>query len=85
MNQNETENREKHLMRSLLDSYFQFRSPLPYYGFIQENKTTLQIQGELEPMLHVGGLDIVEYMDEHDYSFTTEQNGSVVWAIWRQA
>lgn len=85
MNQNETDNRKRQLRQSLLDSYFQFRSPLPSDGFIQEYKTTLQIQDELESMMHVGGLDIVEYMDDHEYSFTTEQDGTVVWAIWRQA
>ena len=68
----------------MLDSYFQFRSPLPTEGYIEEHKTTLQIQDELEPMMHVGGLDIVEYMDDHDYSFITEQDGTVSWAIWRQ-
>jgi len=84
MNQNETDNREKQLTMNLLDSYFMFRQNLPGEGYIQENKTTLQVQDELEPMMHVGGLDIVEYMDDHGYSFTTEQDGTVVWAIWRQ-
>ncbi|MBQ4393609.1 MAG: hypothetical protein II826_10950 [Prevotella sp.] len=84
MNQTETDNREKELQRKLLDSYFQFRSPLPQDGSISEHKTTLQIQDELEPMMHVGGLDIVEYMDAHDYSFITGQDGTVCWAIWRQ-
>lgn len=85
MSQNENENREKQLKQSLLDSYFQFRSPLPKDGYIQENKTTLQIQDELEPMMHVGDIDVVEYMDDHDYSFITGQDGTVSWAIWRQA
>jgi hypothetical protein len=84
MSQTENENQEKVLKQKLLDSYFQFRSPLPSDGCIQENKTTQQIQDELEPMIHVGGLDIVEYMDDHDYSFITEQDGTVSWAIWRQ-
>ena len=84
MSQTENDNQEKVLKQKLLDSYFQFRSPLPGDGCIQENKTTLQIQDELEPMMHVGDLDIVEYMDDHDYSFITEQDGTVRWAIWRQ-
>lgn len=85
MSQNETNNREKDLQQKLLDSYFQFRSPLPKDGSIEEHKTTIQIQDELEPMMHVDGLDIVEYMDSHDYGFITEQDGTVTWAVWRQA
>lgn len=84
MSQNENDNREKQLQQNLLDSYFQFRSPLPKDGYIRGYKTTLQIQDELEPMMHVGKLDIVEYMDDHDYSFITEPDGSVTWAIWLQ-
>ena len=85
MSQNENDNKEKLVKQKLLDSYFQFRSPLPEDGYIQENKTTLQIQDELAPMMHMNDIDIVGYMDDHDYSFITEQDGSVAWAIWRQA
>ncbi|MBQ7181350.1 MAG: hypothetical protein IJR87_08670 [Bacteroidaceae bacterium] len=80
----ERDAQKRRFVRQLLNSYFQFRSPLPGDGYIQENKTTLQIQDELEPMMHVSGLDIVEYMDDHDYSFITEQDGTVSWAVWRQ-
>lgn len=87
MSRKETDNtdRKKQLLQSLLDSYFQFRSPLPCEGYYQENKTTQQIQDELEPMLHVDALGIAEYMDDHDYSFITELDGTVRWAVWRQA
>lgn len=71
-------------MQELLDSYFMFRTCLPKDGFIQENKTTQQIQDELEPMYSVTTGEIVGYMLEHDYSTTTEQDGTVTWAIWRQ-
>lgn len=76
---------QKHeFARQLLDSYFMFRRNLPEAGFIQENKTTLQIMDELTPMMMLSTDDVVQYMMEHDYSTTTEQDGTVVWAIWRQ-
>lgn len=76
---------EKRFVQQLLDSYFLFRRPLPEDGFIQENKTTQQIQDDLEPMYSVTTGEIVAYMTDHDYSPTTEQDGSVAWAVWRQA
>ena len=87
MNHNETErqqDRNEQFAQQLLDSYFLFRSPLPTSGYIQENKTSLQIMDELMPMLTLSTETIVAYMTDHDYSTTTEQDGSVVWAIWRQ-
>lgn len=87
MNHNETErqqDRNEQFAQQLLDSYFLFRSPLPQSGYIQENKTSLQIMDELMPMLTLSTETIVAYMTDHDYSTTTEQDGSVVWAIWRQ-
>lgn len=75
---------QKQFVENLLDSYFLFRRPLPEAGFIQENKTTQQIQDELEPMYTVTTGNIVGYMLNHSYSTTTEQDGTVVWAIWRQ-
>lgn len=75
---------EAAFVQQLLDSYFMFRESLPKDGFIQENKTTQQIQDELEPMYSVTTGEIVGYMLEHDYSPTTEQDGTVSWAIWRQ-
>ncbi|MBQ4393595.1 MAG: hypothetical protein II826_10880 [Prevotella sp.] len=87
MNHNETErqrDRNEQFAQQLLDSYFLFRSPLPQSGYIQENKTSLQIMDDLMPMLTLSTETIVAYMTDHDYSTTTEQDGSVVWAIWRQ-
>ena len=72
-------------VQKLLDSYFMFRDCLPRDGYIQENKTSQQIQDELEPMYSVTTGEIVGYMLEHDYQPTTEQDGTVVWAVWRQA
>ena len=81
---NQEGSKEAAFVLKLLDSYFMFRDCLPKDGFIQENKTTQQIQDELEPMYSVTTGEIVGYMLEHDYSTTTEQDGTVVWAIWRQ-
>lgn len=85
MSQNETKSeQQERFAQQLLDSYFLFRRPLPEDGFIQENKTTLQIMDELLPMMAVSTETVVGYMTEHDYSTTTEQDGTVSWAIWRQ-
>lgn len=87
MNHKETESaeeRKEQFAQQLLDSYFMFRENLPKEGYIQENKTTLQIMDELTPMMMLPTEDVVGYMLEHDYSTTTEQDGTVVWAIWRQ-
>ena len=86
----DTENKDRDAQKrefaqQLLDSYFMFRDNLPREGYIQENKTTLQIMDELTPMMLLSTEDVVRYMLEHDYQPTTEQDGTVVWAIWRQA
>ena len=75
---------EAEFVAKLLDSYFTFRDNLPREGYIQENKTTQQIQDELEPMYTVTTGEIVRWMLDHEYHTTTEQDGSVSWAIWRQ-
>ena len=84
-NQERQQDRNEKFAQQLLDSYFLFRSPLPEEGYIQENKTTLQIMDELMSMMAVSTEMIVGYMIDHDYSPTTEQDGTVAWAIWRQA
>jgi len=85
MKETENDNRREQLVWKLLDSYFQFRTPLPEEGSIQENKTTLQIQDDLDPMMTVGEMEIALYMDEHGYGFITGEDGTVAWAVWRQA
>lgn len=67
----------------LLDSYFMFRDSLPHAGYIQENKTTRQIQDELLEMYPVDARTVVDYMMSHGFSTTTERDGTVSWAIWR--
>ena len=70
--------------RVLLDCYFLNRESRNLYdGSIQENKTTVQIKDELAPMLDVSEEDIVDYMLEHGYGLTMEEDGTVVWEIWR--
>lgn len=81
------QNRDTHkreFAQLLLDSYFMFRSNLPGAGYIQENKTTLQIMDDLTPMMMLSTDDVVQYMVDHDYQPTTEHDGTVAWAIWRQ-
>ena len=85
MNQTETKSeQQEQFAQQLLDSYFLFRRPLPEDGYIQENKTTLQIMDELLPMMAVSTETVVGYMTDHDYNTTIEQDGTVSWAIWRQ-
>ena len=35
-------------------------------------------------MMAIPADDIVEYMLEHDFSTSTEADGSVCWAVWRE-
>ena len=83
-NEQDRDAQKREFSKQLLDSYFMFRENLPKEGYIQENKTTLQIMDDLTPMMMLPTDDVVQYMLEHDYSTTTEQDGTVVWAIWRQ-
>ena len=82
---NRKEINQDEFVQQLLDSYFTLRKNLPADGYIQENKTTRQIQDELTPMYGVTTMEIIRYMMEHDYSTTTEQDGTVTWAVWRMA
>lgn len=85
MSQNDNnQDRNEQFAQQLLDSYFLFRRPLPEEGFIQENKTTIQITDDLSTMMAISAEAVVGYMLDHDYSPTTEQDGTVSWAIWRQ-
>ena len=85
MSQTETKSEQQaQFAQQLLDSYFLFRRPLPEEGFVQENKTTLDIMDDLVPMMAIPTETVVAYMVDHDYNCTTEQDGTVSWAIWRQ-
>jgi len=67
----------------VLDAYFLMRYNMPKDGAVQQNRTTLSIQEDLEPMIRLSGEDIINYMMDHDFSTTTEPDGTVTWAIWR--
>ena len=83
MNQTETKQENNGFVHLLLDKYFEFRSPTPITGGIRENKTTLQIQDELEAMCHVDIYDIATWMLQHKYVPTSEPDGTVSWEIYR--
>lgn len=83
-NNNERDAQKQQFAHQLLESYFMFRSNLPCEGYIQENKTTLQIMDELLPMMALSSSEVTGYMLNHDYATTTEKDGTVTWAIWRQ-
>lgn len=69
--------------KEILNAYFGFRKPLPENGYIQQNRSTVEIQDDLAPMVWLEVDEIVEYMSNNDYAPTTEQDGTVRWAIWR--
>lgn len=69
--------------KEIMDAYFHFRKPLPEDGYVQQNRSTVEIQDDLAPMVWLEVDEIVEYMSNNDYSPTTEQDGTVRWAIWR--
>jgi hypothetical protein len=87
MNQTETKDnsaKTKKFIAKLLEGYFHFRKNLPTDGYVQENRTTRQIQDDLSEMYYVSLEDIANYMLEHEYGTLTEPDGRLVWAIWRK-
>ena len=74
----------------MLDNYFQYRRNLPIKmesgaKMIEENKSTDDIQTELATMVLIDKYAINMYMLSHDYGVKTMPDGSVKWAIWRDA
>ena len=67
----------------LLDNYFATRDNHACAGFIEDYKTTQDIQDELEPMFHVLRAEIVGWLVKHGYGMMTDPDGTVKWAIWR--
>ena len=75
--------KEELVKQQILDAYFQFRSNLPQEGYVQQNRSTVEICDELNDMMYISIKDVAGYMADHDYAPTTEQDGSVKWAVWR--
>ncbi|MBR2290791.1 MAG: hypothetical protein IJ868_00555 [Prevotella sp.] len=78
-----TKSKTEEVKRQILDAFFTFRSPLPKEGYRPENRTTMELWDELNDMYNFTSSEIAEYMIDHEYAPTTEQDGSVRWAIWR--
>lgn len=81
---NHKDDMEERFVEELLGSYFTFRKSMPEAGYIQENRTTQQIQDDLSSMYPLTTGDIVGYMVKHEYNYFSEPDGTVAWAIWRQ-
>lgn len=73
----------KIILQKILDAYFTFRQPLPCDGYINQPRTTEEIQDDLAAMMDISKMDIMNYMTEHGYNPMSEQDGTVKWAIWR--
>jgi len=80
---NQTETNQNDLVQQLLEKYFEYRRPTPIPGGLKENKTTLQIQDDLEAMCHMDVYDIATWMLQHHYVPTSEPDGTLAWEIYR--
>lgn len=76
--------KETKVKQQILEGYFTFRSNLPQKGFVQQNRSTCEIRDDLYDMMCFTNDEICEYMIDHDFAPTTEQDGTVKWAIWRR-
>ena len=75
--------KKEEVKRQIIDAFFTFRSPLPKEGYIQENRTTNELWDDLREMYNFTNEEIADYLIDHDYAPTTEQDGTVKWAVWR--
>ena len=72
----------------ILNAYFASRSPNPGLSELGEPltpdpKTTVEIQDELAPMIHIPMQDIVIFMRSSGFRLQTAQDGSLKWDIFR--
>ena len=72
----------KMMRRKVLDAYFALRRPMPEDGYIQQVRTTEEIQDDMVSMMDISKDEIIEYMTEQGYEPTTDKDGTVKWAIW---
>lgn len=71
--------------KAVLDSYFSIRECNGVEGvtMVAERKTTIDIQDDLRPTLLIGDDVIVDYMLQHGFVLKPDEDGSVVWNIYR--
>ncbi len=70
----------------VLDSYFSTRASNFDQGevaYFEEDKTTTEIQDDLQPILDIKDSVIVDYMLKNGYVLKTLKDGSSVWMVFR--
>lgn len=72
----------------MLDAYFSSRENLPGKSLtgedlVPEPKTSTEICDDLEDMYYVSNSIIAKWMQLHGFGYTTVEDGTVKWAIWR--
>lgn len=74
---------------TILDAYFATRSNVPGASeatgrhLAPEYKTTQDIIDELMPMMPISQQILSKYLLMKDYTMATYDDGSIIWAIWR--
>ena len=72
--------------QAVLDAYFSTRQPLSgVFGdwLGEERKTTLQIQDDLSQTLGIAADVIVDYMLQKGYMLMQDDDGTVIWQMFR--
>lgn len=76
------------VQHDILNAYIASRSPHPGLSELGEPlthdpKTTVEIQDELAPMMHIPMQNIVLFMRSSGFRLQTAQDGSLKWGIFR--
>lgn len=74
---------KKSLVDRVMETFFLNSLPEQQDGYVQINRTTKEIQDELEPMMLITQKELNTYLDKHGYKLVADKDGSVKWAIWR--
>lgn len=74
---------KKSLVDRVMETFFLNSLPEQQDGYVQINRTTKEIQDELEPMMLITQNELNTYLDRHGYKLVADKDGSVKWAIWR--